>query len=569
MPRPFRRLASLALLLLATASPALALEPDEIALVCNTQVPASLELATFYAQSRGIPSDRIIELALPTGEEMSTDRLDPDVVMPIRKALNDRNLRGKVRCLVTFYGVPLKLTPRRNRPEDEKEMRSLQAEIDTTNRKFTQAVTSLEAVITRFDPDYHPSAAVDVPQMLKRAEIAMTRGRQLAAAMPEPEARGQVQTAILNAVAQIGGTAAIVRNTSPTALRNLTTAPATMPIVDPNAVWQQLTAEVKAANDEAQPLLLRRHDPSARKRLREIFAQDMGLVDTLALLQSQLDYLTPEATGALDNALVLLWMNSYSHKAMNPNPLYYRSPNRMQTPAIMVSRLDGPESGTGRDIVSACKYVESHGGLTGKFVIDSRGLTPKDEKGVASQHFPYDQKLRDLAALLRRSTQMPLFTDDAPDVIRPTTPIPDVAMYCGWYSVHNYVPAFKFVPGAIGFHVASYEMLSLHDPNEKGWCRGLLKDGIAVTLGPVAEPYLSAFPDPTEFFPLVLTGKYTVAEAYWLTNPMVAWKMVLIADPLYNPYKPKPALTVENLPQPLRSFVSPQSSAPEPLPASF
>jgi hypothetical protein len=71
-----------------------------------------------------------------------------------------------------------------------------------------------------------------------------------------------------------------------------------------------------------------------------------------------------------------------------------------------------------------------------------------------------------------------------------------------------------------------------------------------------------------DFFPLLLTGKYTVAEAYWLTTPLVAWKMTLIADPLYNPFKPKPALAVEDLPQQLKEFVAPPAS-PEHLPAPF
>ncbi len=45
-------------------------------------------------------------------------------------------------------------------------------------------------------------------------------------------------------------------------------------------------------------------------------------------------------------------------------------------------------------------------------------------------------------------------------------------------------------------------MMSLHDPNERGWCHNLLKDGVVGTLGPVFEPYLQSFPPADEFFPL-------------------------------------------------------------------
>ena len=62
------------------------------------------------------------------------------------------------------------------------------------------------------------------------------------------------------------------------------------------------------------------------------------------------------------------------------------------------------------------------------------------------------------------------------------------------------------------------------------------------------EPLLGAFPLPEEFFPLLLTGKYTVAECYWRTNPLVSWRMTLICDPLYNPYQVNPQLDVGKLP---------------------
>jgi len=125
----------------------------------------------------------------------------------------------------------------------------------------------------------------------------------------------------------------------------------------------------------------------------------------------------------------------------------------------------------------------------------------------------------------------------------------------------------------VGFHAASLEMVSLRDEKEHGWCRGLLNDGIAATLGAVDEPYLAAFPDPVEFFGLLLTGKYPLGEVYWLTTSTVSWRMVMIGDPLYNPYAQKPALLPNNLPLPIRNFVVPGSvppvDVPEHLPGQF
>jgi hypothetical protein len=58
-----------------------------------------------------------------------------------------------------------------------------------------------------------------------------------------------------------------------------------------------------------------------------------------------------------------------------------------------------------------------------------------------------------------------------------------------------------------------------------------------VTLGSIVEPYLDAFPLPSQLFTLLLTGRYALVEAYYLTTPYVSWRMVLIGDPLYNPWR--------------------------------
>jgi uncharacterized protein (TIGR03790 family) len=100
----------------------------------------------------------------------------------------------------------------------------------------------------------------------------------------------------------------------------------------------------------------------------------------------------------------------------------------------------------------------------------------------------------------------------------------------------KYIDAFDFVDGAVGFHIASFEAVNIHDPNSSLWCPAMLKDGITATLGPVAEPYLNSFPRPSEFFARLYEGECLV-EAYYHTKPFNSWQMLLIGDPLYRPFK--------------------------------
>ena len=113
----------------------------------------------------------------------------------------------------------------------------------------------------------------------------------------------------------------------------------------------------------------------------------------------------------------------------------------------------------------------------------------------------------------------------------------------------RYVDAFDWKPGAVGYHLASSEASVLRKPGAKVWCNAMLEDGVCATLGPVYEPYLSAFPLPDDFFSLLLTGRHTLAEVYYRTKPFNSWVMVLVGDPLYNPFKGRPLLGDDDLPE--------------------
>jgi len=170
------------------------------------------------------------------------------------------------------------------------------------------------------------------------------------------------------------------------------------------------------------------------------------------------------------------------------------------------------------------------------FYIDAGGL-----------HRNYDAYLRNLYNFVRTNTTFKVVLDEKKTVF-PRASCPQAALYVGWYSLKKYVPAFMWTPGAVGYHIASYEAMNLRDANSPQWCPQMIRNGVAATIGSVYEPYLGAFPRPDEFFPLLLTGKYTIAECYWRTIPMTSWRMTLIADPLYNPFKVNPQVTVDKLP---------------------
>jgi uncharacterized protein (TIGR03790 family) len=187
-------------------------------------------------------------------------------------------------------------------------------------------------------------------------------------------------------------------------------------------------------------------------------------------------------------------------------------------------------------------------GLKGRAWIDARwphkaGDRPSD--GTAS----YDYNLFELAQLLKDRTSIPTEIDMR-DGLFQLGDCPDAALYVGWYSYGKYVDAFDWAPGAVGYHIASGEAGTMRG-NRPQWCRSLLLDGCVATLGPVAEPYLYSFPQATDFFGLLLAGRHTLVECYYLSLPRLSWMMTLTGDPLYRPFAAHPALAEPPPPTPI------------------
>lgn len=251
-----------------------------------------------------------------------------------------------------------------------------------------------------------------------------------------------------------------------------------------------------------------------------------------------------ETEASVDSELALLWWGRYDLRRWQLNPLYFQVPAKVRAekpPLLMTARLDGPTPALAKRLVDDALAAERKG-LQGKVYLDARGIKFEPAQDTGHGYGGYDESLREAARLLREDAKMAVTLDDTPALFAPGS-CPDCALYCGWYSLGNYVDCCRFVPGAIAYHIASSEAVTLRDPKTKQWCKNLLEAGAAVTIGPVAEPYTVGFPKPAEFFGFLATGRHTLVECYWKTSLFASWMTVLVGDPLYNPYAKAPGLT--------------------------
>jgi uncharacterized protein (TIGR03790 family) len=256
-----------------------------------------------------------------------------------------------------------------------------------------------------------------------------------------------------------------------------------------------------------------------------------------------------ESHAAVDSELMLLWWDKYELRRWQLNLNYFQVPAKRREgkpPTLLTARLDGPSPTVVKRMIDDAVAAEKTG-LKGKVYVDARGIK-FDPKGsdTGTGYGGYDESMREMAALLKGPGKMDTVLDDKNDLFPPGS-CPDSALYCGWYSHGNFIDSNKFVRGAVAWHLASSEAVSLRRPDVKFWCKNLLEKGACATLGPVAEPYTVGFPKPAEFFGFLATGKYTLAECYGKTVLFASWMGTLVGDPLYNPFKNDPRLKEEDV----------------------
>ncbi|MFH1154218.1 MAG: TIGR03790 family protein [Pseudomonadota bacterium] len=243
---------------------------------------------------------------------------------------------------------------------------------------------------------------------------------------------------------------------------------------------------------------------------------------------------------SVDSELSLVKVKDHLTDGWIPNPCFLGNTGRkglLDTRVVlMVSRIDGPSPDcVKRFLIDGVRCEKK--GLNGTAYFDARWPMPAEGKETDGAGYGfYDRSIHLASRAVDRSRVMPVVLDDNSALFQKGD-CPEAALYCGWYSLESYVDAFAWQPGAVGYHIASGECNTLRNPAGNAWCKRMLEKGVAATLGPVGEPYVQAFPLPELFFGLLVEGRLTLAEVFMASCPFLSWKMVLVGDPLYRPFK--------------------------------
>ncbi|MCA9238775.1 MAG: TIGR03790 family protein [Planctomycetales bacterium] len=549
MPTPTRVLPlnpGVVLSLLAALAPTAccaALLPEEVAVVAAKGKRDSLALAQYYCRVRKVPTENICQIDVPSGEELEREHWRWAVRPEVRRWLEKNDPAKRIRCLVTVWGVPLKIKPA---PADDKSREYLAHLQGERNVRLDQ-LAQLAKMLAELGAEQGPGGEGDTKQpdrqeLAKQLESELQAAQQRISAL-EPEKRRPLEARLQQLASAVGGARVLLQGMAQQ-IQRLKAASQDVPAV----LDQQFNALRGRASAFADlKLLLEQRAPGYERDAVALTSiqQNVGLLGAIEWLDEQIAIAQKNETGAsFDSELSLvMWPEDYQLLRWQPNYLHRnyegsQLPNTFRT--LMVARLDAPTLKLAKGLIDAAIKVETQGGLKGKFYLDARGLAQLDGPPAnPGSYEDYDRSLLATAEGMRKlsdSGRSPfdVVLDAKPDLFQPGD-CPDAALYCGWYSLAKYVDAFDFVPGAVAYHLASAEATTLHQADSEVWCKRLLEDGVAATIGPVYEPYLLAYPRPNEFFAELVSGERTLAEAYWRTKMFNSWMMVLIGDPLYRP----------------------------------
>ena len=201
---------------------------------------------------------------------------------------------------------------------------------------------------------------------------------------------------------------------------------------------------------------------------------------------------------------------------------------------ILTSRLDGPTVTLVKSIIDKSIYAEQHPDIitSGNLWLDARNLTPSVYSGSYAQAERFIKTCGRQAELRGLSYYI-----DNNEALFPENFCSNTFFYYGWYSFWNFKEIFDgyLNIGSIAGHLDSASFQTLHNTGDNNWGIHLLERGATAAFGAIVEPTTKAFPCGGLMLDRFFKG-FSLAESYWLSADTLNWVMILIGDPIYNPF---------------------------------
>ena len=510
-------------------------------------MPESKDVSQYYALKRGVPITNLVGVDVPESENILRADYETNMIPPIRSVVKKRMLTGHDPAILLVYGIPLRIE-------------------GTSKEKLYKEYGSLVYGKVREYKILVQQQGRQLEKLINKGQITtLIYEKQNIEFMPTQEIIESVNKTVLKASEYLKKYIPVASEmeTYSKVVSLLFRMAGMAPIV--NDVKNQISSMDEKErvvflrnnnllkfngilNSQLAEIQFRGFAPDRALEVSTVIRMVNGVIGELLFWEAQYRNKSIEMTSAsVDSESTLVLSTNFQLSRWLPNPFLEKLDSLpgidlVRRSTIMVGRLDAPSPDMAKRMVDDAMETEK-AGLTGTVYIDARGMSDvnnKDSYGL------YDKHLRRLHSIVESNSSLPVVLDNSPELF-PEKSCPDAALYAGWYSLAKYVDSFEWKKGAVGLHIASSEASTLKKPDSQVWCKRMIEEGVVATIGPVSEPYLSAFPLPDVFFPLLMTGKLTLLETYFRSTPHISWRLIVIGDPLYTPFKNNPAIDLDSL----------------------
>lgn len=509
----------------------------------------SKDVAQYYCSKRGVPISNLVGVDVPESEHILRSDYESNIIPPIRRIVNNLRLSGNDPAILLVYGIPLRI----NETDKTKHYKQYEDLADSKVREYKRLIQQqgrhLEMLIdkrTVTTPNYEKQniESISTSEIIKRVNKTVIKASEYLKKYIPTASNQETYLQTVSLLFRITGMSPMVKD-----IRNQI-----LSMDDQErSIFLRVNNLLKynaILNKQLTELQFFGFTPEKALEVSTIIRTVNGVIGELLFWEAQQKKQIGEMTSAsVDSELTLILTANYQFSRWLLNPFlvtHDKLPGieMIRRKIIKVGRLDAPSPAMAKRMVDDAIETENSG-LTGTLYIDARGPNDVNNK---DNYQSYDEHLRNLYKIIKSRSSLPVVLDNNPELF-PEKSCPDAALYAGWYSLGKYVDSFEWKKGAVGFHIASSEASTLKQQDSQVWCKRLVEEGVAATLGPVEEPYLSAFPLPDVFFPLLMEGRLSLLEVYFKSIPHISWRMILIGDPLYTPFKNNPVIKLTPMEQ--------------------
>jgi len=510
-------------------------------------MPESKDVAQYYALKRGVPVSNLVGVDVSESENILRADYEKNIIPPIRSVVKKRMLIGHDPAILLVYGIPLRIEDTSNKKLYKKygdladnKVREYKILVQQQGKQLEKLIN--KGQITTLIYEKQNIESISTQEIIESVNKTMLKASKYLKKYIPVASETEIYSKVVSLLFRMAGMAPIVNDVKNKMssmdekervvfLRNNN-------LLKFNAILNNQLAEIQ----------LRGFTPERALEVSTVIRMVNGVIGELLFWEAQYRNKNVEMTSAsVDSELTLVLATNFQLSRWLLNPFLEKLDSLpgidlIRRSTIMVGRLDAPSPDMAKRMVDDAMETEK-AGLTGTVYIDARGLNNVNDK---DSYGLYDEHLRSLYSIIESKSSMPVVLDNNSGLFQEKS-CPDAALYAGWYSLAKYKDSFEWKKGAVGVHIASSEASTLKKPNSQVWCKRMIEEGVAATIGPVSEPYLSSFPLPDVFFPLLMSGKLTLLETYFRSTPHISWRLIVIGDPLYTPFKNNPALDLDSL----------------------